>query len=314
MDDSTVLDERKIGKTIEEISSINFSKSVRADYSLHKRVLITGAHSYIGESFIRYVNEHYATNFEIDTISVRGDSWKNIDFSSYDCILHVVGIAHVKENDNNCHLYYEVNRDLTIRIAIKAKKEKVHQFIVLSSMSVYGVVNGHIMKYTIPNPVTAYGDSKLQADNFLKKIEDDAFKVAILRPPMVYGKNCKGNYQALRRFALKSLVFPSIFNQRSMIYIGNLCEFICKIINEESRGVFFPQNKEYVSTSNMVQMIAKLNGRKCVLTPLFNPIIKKIPAQIIKKVFGNLTYERIDTVDTFDFIESLRLSEEKRSK
>lgn len=312
MDNSSVLDARNLNKSSDENSTVGFSGSVKNDCSVHKRVLITGEQSYIGESFERYANERYAANFEIDTISVRDNSWKNIDFSFYDCILHVAGIAHIKENDNNRYLYYKVNRDLTIELAIKAKKEGVRQFIVLSSMSVYGVVSGHIMKDTIPSPVNAYGDSKLQADNFLKKLEDDAFKVAILRPPMVYGKKCKGNYQSLRTFALKSLVFPSIFNQRSMIYIGNLCEFICKIIKDESRGVFFPQNKEYVSTSNMVQVIAKLNGRTCFLIPLFNPLIKKIPAPIIKKVFGNLTYERIDTVDTFEFIESLRLSEEKK--
>lgn len=311
MDNSSVLDEKNLNKRSDEICTFSLSGSVKMDCSVHKRVLVTGAHSYIGRSFEKYVNEYYAGNFEIDIISVRDNSWKHIDFSSYDCILHVAGIAHIKENDNNRHLYYKVNRDLTIEVAIKAKKEGVRQFIVLSSMSVYGVVSGHVKKDTIPTPINAYGDSKLQADNFLKEIEDDVFKVAILRPPMVYGKNCKGNYQALRTFALKSRVFPSIFNQRSMIYVGNLCEFICKTINEESRGVFFPQDKEYVSTSNMVQMIAKLNGKKCVLIPLFNPFIKKIPAQIIKKVFGNLTYERIDTVDTFDFTESLRLSEEK---
>lgn len=313
MDNSTILDKSKKKERIDEISSIDFSESARVKNLLHKRVLITGAHSYIGESFIRYVNRHYTGNFETNAISVRDNSWKSIDFSSYDCVLHVAGIAHIKENDNNRHQYFEVNRDLTIELAMKAKKEGVKQFIVLSSMSVYGLMSGHIMKYTIPNPVNAYGKSKLQADNFLEKIEDDGFKVAILRPPMVYGKDCKGNYQILRKLALKSRVFPSVFNQRSMIYIGNLCEFICKIIEEESRGIFFPQNKEYVSTSNMVQIIAQLNGKKCVLIPIFNPLIRIIPAQIIKKAFGNLTYERVDTVDTFGFIESLRLSE-KRSE
>lgn len=300
-----------LNKTSDVINVSNSFEPLRTDDSKQKRVLITGAHSYIGESFKRYMDKFYAGTFIIDTISVRDDLWKKINFSPYDCILHVAGIAHVKETKQNCYQYYKVNRDLTIELATKAKKEGVHQFIVLSSMSVYGMTNGHIMKYTMPAPVTAYGDSKLQADMFLQKIEDNTFKVAILRPPMVYGKECKGNYQSLRSFALKSYVFPSVFNQRSMIYIGNLCEFIYKIIIEESRGVFFPQNKEYISTSNMVKIIAKLNGKKVILIPILNPLIRMIPVQLIKKVFGNLTYERVDTIDTFDFIESLRLSEEK---
>lgn len=276
-----------------------------------KRILIIGQHSYIGESFQKYAEKFYSQDFEINTISARDELWKNIDFSYYDCVLNVTGIAHITENKSNRCLYYKVNRDLAIDLAIKAKKEGVHQFIVLSSMSVYGIVSGHITKETIPKPTNAYGKSKLQADNLLQRIEDDFFKVVILRPPMVYGKNCKGNYKTLRKFALHFPVFPSISNQRSLIYIGNLCEFICGIIKKDCSGIFFPQNKDYVSTSDMVKTIARLHGKKRIFVSFFNPIIKIIPTKIFKKVFGNLTYEKIDVIDKFDFVESIRLSEKQ---
>lgn len=122
----------------------------------------------------------------------------------------MAGIAHIKETDENRKLYYEINRDLSVDIAKCAKRAGVKQYVLLSSMSVYGMVTGHITKNTIPHPINAYGDSKLQADNIIEKMRDTSFKIAIVRPPMVYGKDCKGNYQTLRKFAMKSPIFPII--------------------------------------------------------------------------------------------------------
>ncbi len=159
-------------------------------------------------------------------------------FKGVDAAFCVVGVAHIKETSKNRHLYFDVNRDLVISIARAAKEAGVKQFILLSSMSVYGLVVGHIRKNTKPHPVTAYGESKLQADDAIKKLEDDSFKFVCLRAPMIYGHNCKGNYQALRKFALKSPIFPDYENQRSMIYIGNLCLFVKECIDSEKQGLF----------------------------------------------------------------------------
>lgn len=275
----------------------------------HKNILVTGANSYIGTSFVNYL-KNYRDFYSIETIDTRNDGWKKVDFSKFDVIYHVAGIAHIKETKVNKQLYYDVNRDLTIEIAKKAKNEGVSQFIIMSSMSVYGMTKGHITKSTIPNPNTAYGDSKLQADNFLNTIADDKFKVAILRPPMVYGKNCKGNYQQLRAFALKSPIFPKYKNERSMIYIGNLCEFVKRVIDIDAEGLFFPQNRDYVCTSEMVKQIANDNGKLIVEPSGFNAFISLIHLNVFEKVFGNLTYEKVDTIDKFGFEESIWLCEE----
>ena len=107
-----------------------------------KKVLITGANSYIGESFAWYVKERYPEEIEINVLDMRKETWRKKDFSGYNIVFHVAGIAHAdsgivsKEKEG---LYYKVNRDLAIEAAKKAKKEGVRQFIFMSSMLVYGI-------------------------------------------------------------------------------------------------------------------------------------------------------------------------------
>ena len=220
-----------------------------------KKILITGANSYIGDAVRNYLLLK-PDNYSVDIKDTIGWIPQKEDFADYDVVFNVAGIAHIKETKENRHFYYDINRDLVIKIAEKSKEAGVKQFILLSTMSVYGLTVGHITKTTPTNPVNSYGISKLEADEAIKKIETDAFKFACLRPPMVYGKNCKGNYQTLRKFAIKSPIFPNYYNQRSMIYIGNLCEFVKEIIDKECGGLFFPQNSNYVQTSEMVSLIA----------------------------------------------------------
>ena len=273
-----------------------------------KRILITGAKSYIGENVRNYLFQ-YPDDYFVDVIDTMDLIAKPKIFSPYDVVFNVAGIAHIKETAENRHLYYDVNRDLAIKIAQAAKEAGVRQFIVLSSMSVYGMLTGHITKDTIPAPNTAYGDSKFQADEEIKRLVDERFKFACLRPPMVYGNGCKGNYQRLRAFALKSPVFPKYINERSMVYIGNLCEFVKSVIDEERNGLFFPQNAEYVKTSEMVKLIAEENGKKIRLTKAFNWLIKIVPVGTIKRLFGNLTYEPVDLVSKYGFKDTVEMTE-----
>ena len=255
-----------------------------------KRILITGANSYIGMSFENHMKQY--DGYEIDTVDMIDGSWRQYDFSKYDTVFHVAGIAHRKETKENASLYYKVNRDLAIETARKAKDSKVKQFILLSSMSVYGMTTGVITRETRPNPKSNYGKSKLQADLEIEKMNSEAFKVAILRPPMVYGEGCKGNYQLLRKAALKLPVFPDIQNKRSMIHIKVLCEFVKIIIDRESSGYYHPQNDKYMCTYDMVQEIAKSEGKTIKGVKIFNPLIRILNINVINKVFGDLIYDK----------------------
>jgi len=256
-----------------------------------KRVLITGAGSYIGTSFETWVSQ-WPEKYQVETIDMRGNEWRDKPFSSYDVIYHIAAIVHVKENDTE--KYFSVNRDLAVEVAKKAKTEGVKQFIFLSTMGVYGKETGFIDEKTKPNPKTPYAESKLEAEGLLSELADDTFKVATLRPPIVYGKDCRGNYPRLADMALKLPIFPKIKNERSMIFIDNLSEFVRSAIDKELSGLFFPQNKEYVNTTELVQMIGKAHGKDINVTSVFNPIVSlgiKM-SETFGKVFGSFVYDK----------------------
>lgn len=256
-----------------------------------KKILITGANSYIGTSVENWLAKE-PDKYKVDTVDMRDDSWKDRSFSEFDVVFYVAGIAHIKETKENRSLYYKVNRDLAYETAKKAKLEGVKHFIFLSSMSVYGIEIGVIDENTPLKPNTNYGKSKLQAEELISSLMSDSFNIAILRPPMVYGKGCKGNYPKLARLAVLTPIFPKIINHRSMIYIDNLSEFIKLLIDDCSSGLFFPQNSEYVCTSEMVRLISEVHGKKIYMTELLNPLLRLLKVSTVNKVFGNLVYEK----------------------
>ena len=264
------------------------------------KLLITGANSYIGTSFEAYMKQR-ADEYQVDTVDMIDDEWRNKDFSAYDAVFHVAGIAHSdtgKATEERKALYYKVNTALTIEAAKKAKANGVRQFVFMSSMIVYGDSapigkQKLITKDTIPQPANFYGDSKLQAEKGISLLQDDNFNVVILRPPMVYGKGSKGNYPVLAKLALKLPLFPDINNQRSMLYIENLAEFVRLMITNNERGVFCPQNEQYSQTSGMVKLIAAAHKKNIRLIKCMNLFVKFAGhfTGMVSKAFGNLTYE-----------------------
>lgn len=263
-----------------------------------KRILITGANSYIGTSFEKWLQQ-WPDEYKVDTVDMKDITWKNYSFSGYDVVFHVAGIAHVSTDPKMEELYYKVNRDLTIETAKKAKTEGVKQFIFMSSIIVYGD-SSHINrkrvidKNTVPEPSNFYGRSKLQAEEGILPLQDDNFNVVVIRPPMIFGKGSKGNYPKLAKMALKLPIFPDIKNERSMLHIDNLCEFIRLMIVNEEKGIFYPQNSEYVETSELVKLVAEAHGKKIVLTGAFNWALGLMGcfAGQVNKAFGNLVYEK----------------------
>lgn len=241
-----------------------------------KRVLIIGKDSYIGEAFKKWLNQ-YPDKYESLVVSSKREAWKKADFSKYEVVVNFAGIAHINNiKDEMKELFYSINRDLSIEIATWAKNHGVKHFILFSSMNVYGDFCDNIKDLSKENPTSFYGDSKLQGDLGIKKLEDDLFLVSYIRPPFVYGKNCKGNYSRISQIAKKTPIFPTYHNKKSMIYIDNLCEFVRLVIENCLGGVLVPQNKELISTSDLVREIAIVNGKKIWFTDLFNWAIKPI--------------------------------------
>ncbi|MCL2015081.1 MAG: NAD-dependent epimerase/dehydratase family protein [Defluviitaleaceae bacterium] len=289
------------------------------------KILITGKTGYIATAFYDYVKKLQQETQECQPtcklLSVRDESWRRENFAEYDVILHTAALVHRRETAQNSEEYYKVNRDLTYELAKQAKLSGVRHFVFLSTISVYGLTTGIINKKTPLSPKTHYGKSKLAAENLLLGLADETFKVAILRPPMVYGENCPGNYAKLRQLVKIMPFFPDYPNQRSVVHISTLCEFIHKTMQKS--GVFFPQDRQPLSTRQMAEQILvdkilstnqkfdpneKLSDWQTVETILaeqkiplkrrlyrvrvFNPVIRLLlPISVVGKIFGSLVVE-----------------------
>ena len=268
-------------------------------------ILITGAGSYVGTSVERWIKNH--SNYRVDTLDMLKDTWRDTDFSQYDVVYHVAGIAHVNAKANMEALYYKVNRDLTIEVAQIAKKAGVKQFIFMSSMIVFhesrSLQPEMITSDTKPCPNGFYGDSKLQAEKGLLELECDTFKVCILRPPMIYGPNSKGNFPRLIKLAAKTPLFPDFHNQRSMLYIDNLAEFVLQAVNRQLAGTFYPQNCELSDTVEIIRYFAKAQHHHVYFAKWLNPFVRIAShfLQPINKMFGTYYYAPEMSKMDFDY-------------
>ena len=271
-----------------------------------KKILITGAGSYVGESVRKYILST-SSDIQIDAVDTMGDNWKKADYSQYDVVYHVAGIAHVNADPKMEALYYKVNRDLTIEVAKSAKAAGVKQFIFMSSQIVFhesqSLKSEVLTAETKENPNGFYGDSKLQAEKRLHELECDTFKVCILRPPMIYGPNSKGNFPRLVKLAKKTPIFPAWHNKRSMLYIDNLAEFVKQAVERELSGIFYPQNLELADTVEIIRFFAKSAGHNVWITKLLNPFVwlGSFVLQPINKMFATYYYDPKMSKMDFDY-------------
>lgn len=265
-----------------------------------KKILITGANSYIGISVENHLKQ-WPERYGVDTVDMIGDGWREQTFRGYDAVFHVAGLVHMEKAKNDpqqAALYEKVNTRLAVETAEKAKAEGVKQFVFMSSASVYGIAAPMgkvvmITKDTPLNPVDNYGISKAKAEEGLQALAGENFKLAVLRPPMIYGKGCKGNYVTLAKLAKKLPVFPWVENQRSMLYMENLAEFVRLVIDDEAEGIFCPQNNEYTNTCDMVNQIAHANGKGILMIKGFGWALKLLRplTAMVDKAFGSLCYD-----------------------
>ncbi|MGI1804687.1 NAD-dependent epimerase/dehydratase family protein [Exiguobacterium sp. TDN 0502] len=257
-----------------------------------KSILITGKNGYISKELVKKLSKE--VDIEVDTISLKTNEWQNTDFKKYDVVIHLAGIAHFSTNESQKENYYAINRDLTEKVALKSKNEGVKKFIFMSSIIIYGnkEFKKIIKKDTLPNPSDFYGDSKLQAEKKLENLRDGSFEINIVRSPLVYGGEVKGNYYILEKYSKFIFIFPYIKNKRSMIHINNLCEFLRILSKKEKtdRVYYFPQDKEYVSTN---ELIKRMNPNSIQIKFISNFLIKVFKKNIyFKKLFGTLVYDK----------------------
>lgn len=270
------------------------------------KILITGANSFVGSSVERWLLRE-PEKYEIDTVDTVGDNWRKADLSLYDAVFHVAGLAHVDPKPEMAPLYYKVNCDLALEIARAAREAGVGQFIFMSSMIVFhaskSLKGTAITHETEPAPNDFYGDSKLRAEIGLRKLETPDFKVAVLRPCMIYGPGNKGNFPRLARLAARTPVFPAWHNRHSMLYIDNLSEFVRQALDRRLSGTFHLQNREYADTVELVRALGRQANHSIFISRLFNPLVR-VAAPFLKpvsKMFADQYYDSSLTDYPFEY-------------
>jgi UDP-glucose 4-epimerase len=251
-------------------------------------LLITGSSGFVGSYFINKYKEKY----EIKSFSFLKDDFKSLDCSGVDVVFYLSALVH-QMGGASAEEYERVNVTQTLELARKAKENGVRHFVFMSTVKVYGEETDS--KYTensTCNPEDEYGKSKLKAELKLQKLEDENFKVSIVRTPIVYGYGVKANIKSLINLVNKVPVLPfgKIENKRSMVYIGNLCHLVEVVIEQQKSGVFLASDDEPLSTSKLIELIAKNLDKKVYLVkiPFFKTLLKIAKPSFHKRLYGSL--------------------------
>jgi len=264
------------------------------------QLLITGSSGYLGKSFI----QSYHKAYQIQTYSLRHTPLENLSLEGVEVILHCAALVH-QTQPRPIHEYHAINVAYPLALAQKAKEAGVKQFIFISTIAIYGEEYTYIDAQTRPNPATPYGTSKLEAEEALRALESDTFKVTIVRPPMIYGKDAPGNIHKLIQLIKKLplLPFGGINNQRSFIYINNLTQLLHHLIQHQHRGSFLSADDHPISTSYLIRSLANALGRPCYLfaPPLIEGLIKRFKPVLHRRLYQDLIIDAQSTREQLGF-------------
>ena len=266
-----------------------------------KKLLLTGARGFIGH----YFQKEYAHKYAIQTFSFLNDDVEILHVKDVEIVIHLSALVH-QMNGASDKAYEKVNVDQTLQLAHKAKESGVKQFIFMSTVKVYGEENDVAYTEMSPcHPEDAYGRSKLKAEQELQQLADEDFVVSIIRTPIVYGSGVKANMHNLMKLidAFPLLPFADIHNKRSLVYIGNLCALLDALIEQQKKGIFIAGDDAPLSTTELIQELAKAKKKKLFLIqlPLFAMLLKWIKPSFYKRLFESLTVDNSYTKEVLRF-------------
>ena len=251
------------------------------------QILLTGASGFIGKNLLKHQRFKKAicigttnplTGNDFIHFDLLKDDLDIIPFEKVECVIHLAGLAHEisKEKTNlNLGRYLEINTDATIKLAIEAIKKNVKKFIFVSTIKVLGeeTIGNNQFNHKSPyNPKDPYAISKMLAEKKLLQLSKSSnMKLIIIRPPLVYGNNVKGNFFSLYQILKLRIPLPlgSIKNKRSILSINNFIDVLIKCIDIHlpTNSIFVVKDNEDISTPELILTIAKSMGIK---NPLFN--------------------------------------------
>ena len=281
-----------------------------------KTLMITGASGFIGSNFI----ERYKDKYNIIPVDLLKIKPEEIDFRGVDTVLHLAALVHQMKGAPR-EKYFEVNTELTRRVAEEAKKQGVRHFVFYSTVKVYGY-DGDLYNHNLIlneesecKPMNdPYGESKWEAEKILRRLEDDNFKIGIIRPPMVYGKGVKGNMESLIKLVKMLPILPFNYdkNRRSLVNIENLMYLTALVIDKEASGVFLPLDEKNISLKEIVEGIEKAYNLKRINIPMIQPIfwlLTKMKPNIMVRLFGTLQFDNQQTKEKLGYIAKVKYVE-----
>ncbi|MBU1217139.1 NAD-dependent epimerase/dehydratase family protein [bacterium] len=264
------------------------------------KILLTGSNGFIGT----YFTNKYAKKYDIQKFSFLHDDFESLELQGTDVIVHLSALVH-QMGGASADEYERVNVTQTLRLAKKAKESGVGHFIFMSSVKVYGEETDVVyMETTECRPQDDYGKSKRRAEKELQKMEDESFKVSIIRTPIVYGYGVKANIKNLVELVKRTsfLPFAKIENRRSMVYIGNLCHILDVVIQKKKEGIFLAADDVPLSTTKFIELIAKALDKKIVLLyiPFFETFLKIFKPSFHKRLYKNLEVDNYATMERLE--------------
>ncbi|WP_418965060.1 glycosyltransferase, partial [Cetobacterium sp.] len=265
-----------------------------------KTLMITGATGFIGSNFIK----KYQSEYNIVPVCLIENKPEDLDYTEVDTILHLAAIVHQMKGAPE-EKYFEVNTELTKRLATVAKEKGVKHFAFYSTVAVWGT-HGYfeydkvITLKTPLNPVTPYAKSKYNAEEILNDLRDKKFKISIIRPPMVYGENCPGNMKRLEKLVdlLPVLPFGNDENKRTIVHIDKLLNETNQIIQNENEGIFIPRNDKDMSIKEILEYVFKEKNKKRILIKFPKVgirLLHKIKPRVIESLYGSLVLKKNNT-------------------
>ena len=274
-----------------------------------KKLLITGANGFIGS----YFTHHYKDKYDIQTFSFLQDDFESLHVKGIDVVFHLSALVHQMGGASNV-AYEKVNVTQTLQLAKKAKEAGVGHFVFMSTIKVYGEENDEVYTESFTcKPQDEYGISKLKAENELRKLEDDNFKVSIIRTPIVYGYGVKANIKNLTNLIAKIPILPfaRINNRRSFVYVGNLCAMIDRIIKTGVPGVFLASDDRSLSTTELIKLIASAMHKKVYLLaiPFFPTLLRWLKPSLHKRLFESLEVDNAHTKKVLGFTNPYSVEE-----
>ncbi|MBY0272183.1 MAG: NAD-dependent epimerase/dehydratase family protein [Alphaproteobacteria bacterium] len=275
-------------------------------------ILVTGANGFVGQALCAHIPRHgfnaygllrkKQENLTIKKQFIVEDFLKHSDWEpilkGMDAVIHAAGLAHVKSRPDKD--YYEINTEITKKLALECVKFNVKRFVYISSLAVYGVSSSQdVVALSTPlNPKTPYGHSKLSAEKFLQNLhETGTLEIVIVRPPLVYGPRVSGNVLTLLKSIQKGIPFPfaGTKNKRSMVFVQNLADalVLCASHPKAKGHTFFVSDNHPLSIGEFIQGLAEGMGKKANLFYL-PEFFLKTPFKLIgkseylKKITGSL--------------------------